>query len=48
MEKMTINFTQSDVEDMMCQEEGHVFTWTFETDQGTEVEVEITVGPDEE
>jgi hypothetical protein len=51
MKKITVNFTQSDVEDLQhsMPDEGNerVFNWTFTAEDGTEVDVEVTVGNDE-
>lgn len=54
MEKLTINFDEQEVQDMNYDfpnpEEGNkeMFTWTLTTDEGTEVEVTVTIGADPE
>jgi len=50
MKKITINFTQSDIEEMQSLVDAgqtEVFVWTFNDQDGNPVETTITVGDDE-
>ena len=52
MQNLTINFDEQELQDMMYEfpDEGNktMFSWTLITDEGTEVEVIVTVGADPE
>ena len=49
---VTINFTESDIQDLLSDvadgEFHEVFNWTFTSDQGHPIEVNIVVNDDEE
>ena len=49
--KLTINFTESDIQEMLDALNGNngrkVFNWTPKNENGEEVDVLITVGDDE-
>lgn len=50
-ETLTLNFTEGDIESMLSDarqatEPSPVYSWSFETKEGTTIEVEISVGPD--
>lgn len=50
--KMSINFTQHDIEQMMdaavSNDDTPVHYWTLETNNGDKIDIEVTVGEDEE
>jgi len=52
MENATINIDEQELQEMMHNfpDEGNdeIFSWTITTDEGTEVELKITVGIDPE
>lgn len=48
MKKITINFTQSDIEEMqaLVSDGAEVFVWVFDDEDGNPIETTITVGDD--